>query len=140
MAQFTEFVGNHLFLSMAFLGLLLYWITGEIKAKTSGIGSLTPSDATQLMNHANAVVIDVREAKEMEGGKIINSIHIPLGDLTNQLKKLDKYKEKPVIVSCRSGHRSNHACNMLRKNGFTQVFNLRGGIIAWQKDNLPLVK
>lgn len=140
MNQFTEFVGNHLFLSLSFFGLLAYWIIGEIKNRTSGIGSLSPLDATQMINHSNATIIDVRESKEVSDGLIINSIHIPLGDFKNQLKKLEKYKEKPVIVSCRSGSRSNHACSILRKNGFQKVHNLRGGISAWLKEGLPLVK
>jgi len=140
MEQYTQFVGNHLLLSMSFFGLLAYWISGEIRARTSGIGSLSPMDATQLMNHENAVIVDVRDDKEISEGKILNSIHIPVSDLSNQLKKLEKYKQKPIIIACRSGHRSNSACNTLRKNGFEKVFNLRGGIIAWKKDSLPLVK
>jgi len=140
MNQFAEFVSNHLFLSLSFFGLLAYWIMGEIKHRTSGVGSVSPLDATQLINHSNAVVVDVREDKEIADGLIINSIHIPLAKLGEQLKKIEKYKEKPVIVSCRSGHRSNSACSTLRKNGFQKVHNLRGGIMAWMKDGLPLVK
>lgn len=140
MNNFTEFVGNHLFLSSSFFGLLAYWIIGELKNRNNSTGSLSPMDATQLMNHAHAVVIDIREDKEIEGGSIVNAIHIPLGDLANQLKKIEKFKEKPVIIVCRSGHRSNSALNTLRKNGFQKLYNLRGGIVAWQKDGMPLVK
>jgi rhodanese-related sulfurtransferase len=140
MNQIAEFVGNHLFLSLSFFGLLAYWLVGEVKNRTSGIGSVSPLNATQMINHSNAVVVDVREDKEVADGLIINSIHIPLGDFKNQLKKLEKYKEKPIIVSCRSGSRSNHACSTLRKNGFQKVHNLRGGVTAWLKEGLPLVK
>jgi len=140
MEQYTQFVGNHLLLSLSFFGLLAYWISGEIRARTSGVGSVSPMDATQLMNHENAIVVDVREDKEIVNGSILNAVHVPFSDLQNQLKKLEKYKQKPVIVACRSGHRSNSACNALRKNGFEKVYNLRGGIVGWQKDSLPLVK
>ena len=140
MNQYAEFVGNHLFLSLSFLGLLTYWILGEIRNRGSGIGTVSPLDATQLINHNNAVIIDVREDKEITDGLIINSIHVPYADLSNQLKKLEKHKQKPVIVSCRSGSRSASACKTLRKNEFAQVYNLRGGIMAWIKDGLPLVK
>jgi len=140
MNNFTEFVGNHLFLSVSFFGLLTYWIMGEIKQRTNGVGAVSPMDATQLMNHSNAVVLDVREDKELTEGSIVNAIHIPLGDINNQIKKIEKYKEKPVVVICRSGHRSASACNTLRKQGFAQVYNLRGGVMAWQKDGMPLVK
>jgi rhodanese-related sulfurtransferase len=140
MAQVTEFVTNHLFLAMTFIGLFALLIIGEIRGRTSGVGTIGPMDATRLINHSNAIVLDVRESKETQDGTIINSIHIPLADLQNQLKRIEKYKEKPVIAYCRSGHRSANACSTLRKHGFTQVYNLRGGIMAWQKDNLPLVK
>ncbi|NOY66227.1 MAG: rhodanese-like domain-containing protein [Gammaproteobacteria bacterium] len=140
MNNFTEFVGNHLFLSVSFLGLLTYWILGELKQRMNGTSAVSPIDATRLMNHSNAVVIDVREDKEMSDGTIINAIHIPVGDISNQIKKIEKYKEKPVIVACRSGHRSASACNTLRKQGFLHVYNLRGGVNAWQKDGMPLVK
>jgi len=140
MNQFLEFFNNHLLLNFSFFALLMYWILGEIKQRNSGVGSVSPTDATQLINHNNAIVIDVREDKEIETGSIINSIHIPLADLENQLKKIEKYKQKPVILACRSGHRSANACKTLRKHEFAQVHNLRGGIMAWQKDSLPLVK
>lgn len=140
MDKFAEFVSNHMVLSASFFGLLAYWIFGELKSRASGVGTVGAKDAIQLMNHSNAVVIDVREEKEVVDGMIINSVHIPLDDLQNHLKKIEKYKDKPVIVSCRTGNRSGKACNMLRKNGFLQVYNLRGGILAWQKENLPLVK
>lgn len=140
MNQFAEFVSNHLFLSLSFVALLAYWIFGEVRQRSSGINSVSPADATRLINHERAVVVDVREDKELSEGQIINSIHIPLASLPQQLKKLEKYKQKPVIVSCRTGHRSNSACNTLRKNGFEKVHNLRGGITAWTKDGLPLVK
>ena len=140
MNQYAEFVGNHLFLSMSFIALLTYWIIGEIKNRGSGVGTVSPLDATRLINHSNAIVVDVRENKELGDGLIINSIHVPLADLTNQLKKLEKYKSKPIIISCRSGHRSASACKTLRKHDFEQVYNLRGGIMAWSKDGLPLVK
>jgi rhodanese-related sulfurtransferase len=53
---------------------------------------------------------------------------------------LNKYKDKPIIVSCRSGAQSSAACLQLKKAGFTEVFNLKGGILAWQSDNLPVTR
>lgn len=140
MNNFTEFVGNNLLLALSFFGLLTYWIIGEIKQRTSGIGAVSPMEATKLMNHSHAVVLDVREDKELVDGSIVNAIHIPVGDLTKQIKKIEKYKEKPIVVICRSGMRSASACNTLRKQGFMHVYNLRGGVMAWKKDGMPLVK
>ena len=52
----------------------------------------------------------------------------------------DKYKDKPIICSCRSGQRSAQACSMLKKHGFENVYNLRGGMMAWESDSLPVTK
>jgi len=66
--------------------------------------------------------------------------HITLGQLPSKLTELDKFKQQPVLVYCRSGSRSAHACNMLTKEGFENVSNLAGGIMAWESANLPLAK
>jgi Rhodanese-related sulfurtransferase len=121
---------------MAFL--MLVW--PPISRKLSGIKQVGALEATQLVNHHDALVLDVREDKEVAEGKIPHAKHIPLGQLSSRLKELEKYKDKPVVVNCRSGHRSLSACKVLRKNGFEQVYNLAGGIIAWQQANMPMEK
>jgi len=121
---------------MAFL--MLVW--PPISRKLSGIKQVGALEATQLVNHHDALVLDVREDKEVADGKIPHAKHIPLGQLSSRLKELEKYKGKPVVVNCRSGHRSLSACKVLRKNGFEQVYNLAGGIIAWQQANMPMEK
>lgn len=140
MEQFTEFVGNHLYLSMIFAALLTMLIVGELKRKSGGPGQVGPIEATSMINHQNAVVLDVRKDDEYSQGAIVNAIHIPLEEIDNQLKKIEKYKDKSIIVYCRTGSRSVSACSKLKKQGFDAVFNLGGGVMAWQKDNLPLVK
>ncbi|MDX1345773.1 MAG: rhodanese-like domain-containing protein, partial [Sedimenticolaceae bacterium] len=71
---------------------------------------------------------------------IVNSVNLPINGFKNQIKQLEKQKEKPIIVSCRSGNQSQMACRELRKAGFEKVYNLRGGVLAWQSANLPLTK
>jgi len=101
---------------------------------------LLPPQATLLINHENAIVLDVREDKEYAQGHILNSVHIPLSMLSDKIGRLEKYRNRPIIASCMSGNRSGRACSMLKKNGFEKVHNLKGGIIAWQNANLPLTK
>jgi len=140
MHQLPEFIGNHLALSAAFLVLLIAVIVTEIRYRTGGSNDLSPLQATQLMNHQNAVLVDVREDKEYQEGHIANAMHIPLSKINDQAQKLDKYKKRPIIAYCRTGSRSGSACNRLQKHGFESVYNLRGGLMAWQKDNLPLTR
>jgi len=102
---------------------------------------ISPQQAVLLMSHeTGSLVVDVREDSEYQTGHIKDSIHIPMSALKSRLSELDKYKEKNIILGCRSGSRSGRACGMLKKNGFEKVHNLRGGVLAWENDNLPMNK
>jgi rhodanese-related sulfurtransferase len=86
------------------------------------------------------VVIDVRPLADFVQGHIINAINIPMNGFKNQIGTLHKHQGRPIIVNCRSGSQSAMACNQLRKAGFQEVYNLRGGILAWQSANLPVTR
>jgi len=118
-------------------GAMLTW--SFIGSKLSGIDEADTLKATRLYNE-DALVLDVREDKEYAAGHIPKARHIPLGQLSNRIKELDKFKSKPILVTCRSGHRSARACGMLKKAGFETVYNQAGGIIAWERANLPVIK
>lgn len=140
MEQLPEFISNHslLFLALGIvLGLLVWNLFGE---QISGIKSLLPQEAILLINHEEAVILDVREDSEYNQGHILNSVHIPLNVLADKMGRLEKYRHRPIITSCLSGSRSTNACRLLKKNGFEKVHNLKGGVTAWQNANLPLIK
>lgn len=118
-------------------GAMLIW--SFIGSKLSGIEQADTLKATRLYND-DALVLDVREDKEFTSGHIPKAKHIPLGQLSSRIQELDKFKSKPILVTCRSGQRSARACGMLKKAGFETVFNQAGGIIAWERANLPVVK
>jgi rhodanese-related sulfurtransferase len=77
-------------------------------------------------------IIDVREPWEFEESRISGSQNIPLGSLPGQLDDLEDLKDQEVIVHCRSGARSATAKAFLIQQGFTNVRNLEGGIMAFQ--------
>lgn len=137
MDQFVEFVGNHGIL-FASLGLILGLLTVNLLMGSKG--GIDPQGAITAINQKDAVVVDVRPAADYSKGHIINSINIPMNGFSKQLATLEKHKAHPIIVSCRSGAQSSQACNSLRKAGFSEVYNLRGGILAWQNANLPISK
>ena len=101
---------------------------------------VSPLEAVQLINRRDAVVVDVREADEYRTGHIGNSRHIPMGQVAERMKELEKLKSKPIIVACRSGNRSASVVGVLQKNGFDEVYGLRGGVVAWQQASMPLEK
>jgi rhodanese-related sulfurtransferase len=118
-------------------GGMLIW--QSIGGRLTGLNQVGPAEATRLIND-DALVLDVREDKEWSEGHIPNAKHIPLGQLSTRISELEKYKGRPIVVSCRSGHRSASACRTLKKNGFEHAHNLSGGIIAWEQASLPVTK
>jgi len=137
MQQLIEFTMNHWILVSAFVlvsGLLAFNLL------QGGKGSVDPLTATEMINHQDAVVVDVRPVADFNKGHIINSISVPINGFSNQINSLNKHKEQPIIISCRSGSQSQAACQQLKKAGFEKVFNLRGGILAWQSGNLPITR
>ena len=138
MQQFLEFVTNHPLLWTAFFGILGLLVFGEIRARTRAWKEIGPLEATALINHEDAVVLDVREAGEYRNGHILNAVHVPLGELPSRIEKLKKYQGRPIIAYCQTGTRSGSACSRLEKAGFERIYNLRGGAAAWVRENLPV--
>lgn len=100
--------------------------------------SLSPVQATLKINREDAIVIDVREQNEYAQGHIPNAKHIPAGAIEQRAKELEAHKSQPVILCCASGARSASAAATLRKLGFEQIYNLQGGLAAWQQAGQPV--
>jgi len=136
----VQFISSNLLpISIAFLsGAMLLWsLFGN---RIRGIKEVDSIAALQLINHKNAVVLDVREENEYKAGHVLNSKLIPLGKLKQRIGELEKYRDRSIVVVCRSGNRSANACVTLGKQGFAHAYNLAGGVNAWQKAKLPLEK
>lgn len=136
--KLIEFATNHSLLVMAFAAILLLLAADTFRRKFSGIADVDPRQATRLLNSEDAVMLDIRTEKEFRGGHIVNAVHMEnMQAADNQLEKL---RGKPLIVYCNSGQRSLGICGKLHKQGFESVYNLKGGILAWQKAELPVTK
>ena len=128
---------NLLFVITAVIsGLLLLWPM----LTQRGIKEIDTRTAVQLINYQDALVLDVRDDSEFAAGHLPNAKHIPSEKIEERWTELQKFKEKPVVVVYRGGIRSNHASLVLKKNGFSQVVNLMGGIDSWKRAGLPMVK
>ena len=105
----------------------------------SGLKALSPFAATKLLNDGEALFLDVRDDKEFKAGHVLNARNVPLSSMDKYMHELEKHKEKAVVVYCESGQRAQRAGLRLRKNGFTQLHTISGGLNEWQKANLPTV-
>jgi len=135
-----QFVINNWLLFLALFAVLGMLIVPPLRQRLSGVKNVSPADAVRMINRQAGTVIDVREPAEYKTGHIPNSMNVPMSALATQVKQLAKHKDRPLILACRSGNRSVTAAMMLRKQGFDQVYSLAGGIIAWERDNLPTEK
>jgi rhodanese-related sulfurtransferase len=108
-------------------------------AKTKTMKEVTVQELKQKMdNNEDFQLIDVRETFEYETSNL-NGENIPLGGILIEADKVSA--DKPVIVQCRSGKRSAAAIMQLEQLGFTNLYNLKGGILAWQEafdPNMPV--
>lgn len=91
----------------------------------------------KLKNGQRPLVVDVREPEEYRALHISGARLIPLGELGKRLKELPKNKE--IVCVCASGSRSSSATRQLVAAGY-QAINLKGGMLAWERANLPVKK
>ena len=134
-----KFVIDNIFLiAVAFVsGAMLVW---PLMRRGAGGPSVNTLEATKMINRQDALVLDVRDQAEYAQAHILNSRGLPLSQIEARIGDVEKFKDKPVIVVCASGNRSSAAAAVLRKHGFSNVFNLSGGLAAWQQAGLPLQK
>lgn len=138
--RLMEFIGNHWIMTSGLLVCTILLIQDIFDSLFRKHKSVSPMEAVVLMNNENSAVVDVRESHEFSQGHIEGAYHIPLGKIDERAGELDSHKSKPVIVTCQSGTRSSAACKKLSGLGFTQVFELKGGMVAWEEDKLPVTK
>ncbi|MBL4607299.1 MAG: rhodanese-like domain-containing protein [Pseudomonadales bacterium] len=135
MEQFFEYIVNHWMLCSAFLVLLSVFIQYEMSRGGKGVHC---QEVVNLINHDDAIVLDVRPAKEFSKGHITNSINIPHNLLADRFVELEKHKEHPIILVCAHGHTTGASGQLLRKHGWQKLYRLTGGIGAWEGERLPL--
>jgi rhodanese-related sulfurtransferase len=134
------FIQNNWLLILVFVlsGAMLVWPFVQNRlSPTKDLGNL---ELTRLINSSNPVLLDVRETKEYEGGRLPNAVHIPLSQLASRGDELARLNGRPVVAYCMTGNRSRMANRVLARLGFKDIYNLRGGYRAWKDAGLPVEK
>lgn len=105
-------------------------------ARRKGI-DITPVEAVALIN-GGAQPVDIRAAAQFEKGHLLDARNIPLSDFDQHSASLEKLKERGILVYCDTGASSGKAVEKLRARGITTARSLRGGLVAWRGENLPV--
>ena len=103
----------------------------------SGFQTISPAEAKQLIeSRKNLMIVDVRSPEELKQGAIANSVLIPFWQILRGQHNLQK--NQPLLLICAVGGRSYAVAQVLQRQGYRELYNLRGGIEAWKKAGLPL--
>ena len=138
MQDLIEFTSANPWLISGVIASGLAVVFYELREKARDIGSLSTALAVRLINDGSKV-IDLRAADSFATGHIVDAQNIPEKDLLENPDKLKKHKKSTLLV-CDTGNRSAEAAASLRKEGIENVFSMKGGLAAWQQENLPVVR
>ena len=141
MTQLFEFIGNHLFLVSLLFALLVLLAWDIYRDSLSNAVSILPNKLVQLINHNQAIIIDLRLSSDFNSGHIIGSQHIPTHSFSIDAKEIKQHKkDQPIILCCQNGSISAQQAKLLINANYQQVYCLKGGMMAWQTAELPLRK
>jgi rhodanese-related sulfurtransferase len=121
------------------LALGVVALVGFFASRASAQGGISPAEAETLIKEKKELqLIDVRTPAEYAAGHLANAKLIPVQELEGRVGEIDK--TKPILLYCRSGHRSGNALKILLGKGYAQAKHMEGGINAWQAAGLPVTK
>lgn len=135
--QIIEFMTNHWILTSLWSAILILVLLNE---GARGGDQLSTAQVTRLINNEDAVVVDIRKKEDFRTGHLPESINLPSTGFANHLGQLEPYKTRPIILVCKTGTTAGSVGVILKNAGFEQVTRLKGGIMEWQANSLPLVK
>ena len=117
-------------------GLFLLW--PELQRLAGASNEVGTLEATRLMNQGTTLVLDVRDAADFAAGHLPRARNIPVKELAGRVAEIAKYKERAVLLTSRAG--AGAASRLLKGAGFTSVYQLKGGLAAWEQASLPVEK
>lgn len=138
--RLPEFVGNHVWLCLLFILLLIGLIVNEVMRLSRKYRELTPAALTHLINREDALVVDLSSAADFQKAHIPGARHVAMSQFDPENKDLAKVKDLPVVVVCKDGRTSAKAAQRLVKAGFEKVSTLHGGMLSWKHADLPVAK
>jgi len=135
-----NFIIKNLTLSVILLTSITILIIFELNEFIQSKNSINPEKAIDLINHQNAIIIDIRNENEFKQCHVINSVNIPYNKLITYKNILKKYKKKIIIIMHNKNNLAQKAIKQLKNNELNEILYINDGINAWNKNNLPTNK
>lgn len=139
MQELITFFSRHPLLSTAGIIVLALLILVELIRAKRHVFNITPAQATRLINHENAVVIDLRGKESYRNGHIIDAQPAKAQEIQKNPKTLLKFKGRPLVIVSASTQEAQKMASLLLKQGYN-AYSLSGGIRAWTEAQMPLIK
>ena len=137
MNEYLEFAMRHPVMMGAVSAVIVMILVTEVRRTMRRYQEVTVTQAVQLINREDAILLDVREDAEHKDSALPNAQHIALSQLPSRVEEVEKLKQ-PVITYCRTGVQSHRACRLLSRQGIVPIYNLKGGLTAWQTAGMPM--
>ncbi|MDC1208285.1 rhodanese-like domain-containing protein [Litorivicinus sp.] len=137
MQEFIEFSQENWVLMVLWISAVgtLYYTETKKAGK-----SVNTTEATRMINHDNALILDIREKKDFALGHISGAHNLPASIFDAKASEIDRYKSRQVIVVCKMGTSAGSIVKSMKKRGFENVVRLAGGISEWTATSLPVKK
>ena len=136
--MFSEFLSQNILWVGAFVVVANLLILSFIQGTVKGANMVSALELPSLQRGNSSIIVDVSDAKEFANAHIPGAVNFSHDQLTADNKQLKKYQDKATIVVCQSGTKSAKAAKALVAQGFSDVHILRGGMMGWTKENLPV--
>ena len=134
--EFFVFISEQwVLVSVLLILIYLFAINERVKSGKP----ISPHVVTRMINSEEAVLVDVRDAKEFKAGHIAGAMNIPHAKLMDRIAELEPHREKAIIIADKVGQQSGAIGRQLQKKEFS-VLRLTGGMMEWQNQQLPVVK
>lgn len=138
--RIPEFAGNHPVLTLAFVVVLGLIIVNEIARRMRGFREVSPAEAVRIINQPEAKVLDLSTPAEYQEAHIAGAANVPFSQLAPDHPQISTLKGETVLAYCKNGQRSMAAGNRLKKYGIATLTVMKGGLVAWRGENLPVKK
>lgn len=139
--EFPDFFMRHYFMVGAWIVVVVMLIMVQFKLMMARLPKATANSAVTLVNRDGGVFVDIRNADSFSKGHIANAVNITAADIkSGKINRIESRRDKPVVLVGKDKFDSEcfNSGRFLKKQGFTKVFILDGGIMEWANNNLPL--